>query len=248
MARKAKQKDPAFMFYPGDFIMGTIFFTNEQVGIYIRLLCTQHQHGGLIDTASFDAMVGDHHVIRTKFVQTDEGYYNSRLMEIMGARSEVSQNMSTAAKLTWEKRKARLLQEQNKSDTIVLLSEYEYEDEINTKKAAGKKFTPPTLEQVIAYFDENGYTAEHATRAFNYYDSAEWTDSKGNAVKNWKQKMQANWFKEEGKKGQGTGKKKKFRIDSPAGSVVKEFTYEELKAFQHSIRNSNGAVTIREEL
>jgi len=40
-------KDPAFLFYTGDFSTGTQFFSDEQVGKYIRLLMAQHQHGRL---------------------------------------------------------------------------------------------------------------------------------------------------------------------------------------------------------
>ena len=40
-----KNKDPAFLFYSSDFLTGTMFFTDEQVGKYIRLLCAQHQKG-----------------------------------------------------------------------------------------------------------------------------------------------------------------------------------------------------------
>jgi uncharacterized protein YdaU (DUF1376 family) len=47
-------KDPAFLFYPSDFLTGTMFMNNEQIGIYIRLLCSQHQHGGVIDKISFN--------------------------------------------------------------------------------------------------------------------------------------------------------------------------------------------------
>lgn len=70
----------------------------------------------------------------------------------------------------------------------------------NEKKREGaKKFTPPTQEEVIKYFEQNSYSAEAAIKAFNYYDIAQWHDSKGNKVKNWKQKMQAVWFKDENK-------------------------------------------------
>jgi hypothetical protein len=67
------------------------------------------------------------------------------------------------------------------------------------KKDNDNKFTPPTLSEVQAYFIENGYTLESSVKAFNYYDSANWLDSKGNKVKSWKQKMQGVWFKEENK-------------------------------------------------
>lgn len=67
-------------------------------------------------------------------------------------------------------------------------------------KSIEKKMTPPLLEEVKEYFIENGYTEESGIKAFNYYDVAGWEDSKGNKVKNWRQKMQAVWFKDENKK------------------------------------------------
>jgi hypothetical protein len=40
-------KDPAFLFYSSDFLTGTMFMDNEQVGKFIRLMCAQHQKGRL---------------------------------------------------------------------------------------------------------------------------------------------------------------------------------------------------------
>jgi len=68
------------------------------------------------------------------------------------------------------------------------------------KEKSEKVFSPPTILEVISYFSENGYTDESATKAFNYYDCAEWIDSKGNKVRNWKQKMQSVWFEDKYKK------------------------------------------------
>lgn len=62
-----------------------------------------------------------------------------------------------------------------------------------------KTFVPPTELEVIAYFLENGYTEQSAKKSFHYYDSAKWIDSKGNKIKNWKQKMVGVWFKDENK-------------------------------------------------
>jgi len=42
-------QDPAFLFYTGDFTTGTQFFSNEQIGIYLRILMAQHQHGHLTE-------------------------------------------------------------------------------------------------------------------------------------------------------------------------------------------------------
>ena len=73
-------------------------------------------------------------------------------------------------------------------------TETETEDKSHTKK---KKFIPPQEKDVISYFKEKGYSEQSAKKAFEYYDTGKWKDSKGNQVLNWKQKMIAVWFKEE---------------------------------------------------
>jgi hypothetical protein len=76
--------------------------------------------------------------------------------------------------------------------------EEEKEIEIKLEKENPKKgFTPPLLEDVIIYFKENGYSEQSAKKMFNSYSVANWIDSKGNAVKNWKQKAINVWFKPE---------------------------------------------------
>lgn len=57
-----------------------------------------------------------------------------------------------------------------------------------------KSIQKPTLSEVEDYFLEKGSTVERARQAFEYYEAGNWTDSKGNKVKNWKQKMLVNWI------------------------------------------------------
>ena len=71
-------------------------------------------------------------------------------------------------------------------------------DNVKEKRVVNK-FTAPTLLEVQTYFTENGYTNELGKKAFDYYSVANWKDSKGNQVKNWKQKMRGVWFKDENK-------------------------------------------------
>ena len=72
------------------------------------------------------------------------------------------------------------------------------EDKNEDKK--DKKFIPPTYKEVWEYFYANGYLESAAKKAFEYYDTAKWVDSRGNKVRNWKQKMISVWFKDENKK------------------------------------------------
>lgn len=84
------------------------------------------------------------------------------------------------------------------------ISESEANKNVNENKNVNKNnnnkiFTPPLLEDVKQYFTDNGYTNQSAEKAFNYYSVANWVDSKGSNIKNWKQKMQGVWFKDENK-------------------------------------------------
>lgn len=67
-----------------------------------------------------------------------------------------------------------------------------------------KKEKEIKIEEVKLYFFENGFSEISAQKFFDYYSIANWKDSKGNKVKNWKQKAQAVWFKEENKIKEGS--------------------------------------------
>ena len=84
----------------------------------------------------------------------------------------------------------------NESGGIVIKPETETYKPARSVKAI---FSPPTLDEVKAYFKEKGYIESAAIKAWNYYDAGNWHDSKGTPVKNWKQKMMANWMKDESK-------------------------------------------------
>ena len=73
------------------------------------------------------------------------------------------------------------------------------EDKARAREKAPATFKAPTVEEAIAYFIANGYTEDSARRFFSYYDCAGWKDSNGKSVRNWKQKAQAVWFKDENK-------------------------------------------------
>ena len=73
-------KDPAFLFYSSDFLTGTQFFTYEQIGQYIKLLCLQHQQGRLPIKHMLQICGSVDNEVFTKFIKDDNGlYYNERL-------------------------------------------------------------------------------------------------------------------------------------------------------------------------
>ncbi|MBE3139175.1 MAG: hypothetical protein IMZ53_01175 [Thermoplasmata archaeon] len=94
-------KDPAFPLYTQDFLVGTMFFTDEETGVYIRLLAIQHQHGGLIDKETFNKKIKKYPNVKSKFTETEDGFYNHRLMAEMVKRQKKSNNLSLNALKRW---------------------------------------------------------------------------------------------------------------------------------------------------
>ena len=185
-------KDPAFLFYPSDFLTGTMFMSHEQIGIYIRLLCSQHQHGGVIDKISFNSLVGNNEIVRAKFIEIDLGFYNQRLADEMEKRNKKSNNISKAVKEVWEKRKESnaipsknnaIPKESKKKGNRILMGIVN--ENVNEN-------------EIEEYFVLNGYSKELANKFYLHYQP-DWTDSNGKKVKDWKKKAQTVWFKEENK-------------------------------------------------
>lgn len=97
-------KDPAFLFYSQDFIVGTMTMTNEQVGKYIKLLCMQHQNGHLPEEDMIDICEGKEPKIWRKFKKDENGlYYNERLEQEAIKRKEYSESRRRNRKSTHDK-------------------------------------------------------------------------------------------------------------------------------------------------
>ena len=195
-------KDPAVLFYTSDFLTGTLTMSYEQKGKYITLLCLQHQKNFLSEKDMINICTSYDVDIFDKFKKDGDIYYNERMKFEHEKRSNFSKSRSDNRKKGLNKLEINNL---DKNDMLIISSSYDNHMEnenininidnniniVNVKK--------PNLENVKSYFKENGYDEHIATKAFNYYEVAKWKDSKGKVVKNWKQKMQGVWFKEENK-------------------------------------------------
>ncbi len=287
-------KDPAFLFYTGDFSTGTQFFSNEQVGKYIRALMAQHQHGRLTEKQLNFIIDKDEDIIK-KFKQDESGlFYNERLESESNKRKAFSESRSKSrtksdednvriyivrdnVRLTYKigsstnplRRYNELCNKSNTtilengditliwySDPILRIEESNLHNKFKSKRLSGewfmlededltfiydsfsgkkmehnertyfrtndrtedenenkdkdiiknttkkakseKKFIPPTFEEFKIYFSEKGFSGI-AQKVFDYYSTADWKDANGNQVKNWKQKVQGNWFRDENK-------------------------------------------------
>lgn len=196
-------KDPAFLFYPQDFLTGVTFLSNEQRGIYITLLCAQHQMGGMIDKSSFNSLVGLHDIIRGKFIESENGYYNVRLMEEMQKRSKKSTNISQAVKDVWEKRKKaialeshnKLMESHTKNDGIAMGIEDEDSSSVlnnkDTHKIFAKKLFDSDLEKDEIEISTHKKVTEKNLKEFNAHLG---TESKHHSNYSEYKKHYKNWL------------------------------------------------------
>jgi hypothetical protein len=95
-----------------------------------------------------------------------------------------------------------------------LPNSYVHDSDNESVSVTGKnmdKFIPPTLQETINFFVVKGFTQELATRAWESYNVAEWVDSQGKKIKNWKQKMLQVWMREDNR----TSTKKTSEREAP---------------------------------
>jgi uncharacterized phage protein (TIGR02220 family) len=88
----AKNKDPAVLFYPEAYLVGTRFMTFDQKGKYMDLLCFQHQQGHLSEEDMI-AICGERDKrIFDKFAVDENGlYYNERMDEEIIRRAKYTE-------------------------------------------------------------------------------------------------------------------------------------------------------------
>ncbi len=187
-------KDPAVLFYTSDFLSGTSFFTDEQTGQYIKLLCQQHQLG-MIPENHMVNLVGnlDSPVVK-KFIRTDDGfYYNKRMQEEAEKRANfvqtrVDNGVKGGRPKNKENHKDNLV-DNHMGNHMENENDNENKDVIKNEKPINRPgtkhfFTIPTVEEVRAYCVERKNKI-NAEAFIDFYTSKGW--KVGNQhMKDWK--------------------------------------------------------------
>lgn len=214
-------KDPAFLFYSNDFLSGTMLMTDEEIGQYIKLLCLQHQKGHLKEKDMLNICNTYNEEIFSKFKKDEEGnYYNERLEEEITRRKKYSESRRNNRKKkdTEEEKKTTCeedmknicnsYEEHMETETVTITEDININNKDNrgTGEEGKEKnfFIPPKLEEVENYVKEKKLNI-NAKEFLDYFEAGNWIDSKGNKVKNWKQKMLTwNNFEKGGTNGKTT--------------------------------------------
>lgn len=178
-------KDPAVLFYTDDFLSGTFTMSNEHCGMYIRLLCLQHQKGKLTEKDMLSICKTYVIDVFEKFEIIDGFYLNKRMRIESEKRS----------KFTASRRSNALAKHMHKhmgngnGNGNINENRIKKDKEVKEEK---KKMTIPTLDEVKQHILETGSKVD-AVKFWNYYDSIGWKVGK-NQMKNWKSAV-ATWNK-----------------------------------------------------
>jgi uncharacterized protein YdaU (DUF1376 family) len=117
-------KDPAVLFYTSDFLSGTFTMTNEQVGMYIRLLCLQHQKGKLTEKDMLSICRAYDIDIWSKFKNEDGAFYNERMYNETVRRQKFSESRRNNAKSpkneSTSKAYAKHMETETENETITI--------------------------------------------------------------------------------------------------------------------------------
>jgi hypothetical protein len=136
-------------------------------------------------------------------------------------REEKSQKARDSARKRWQS-DANALRTDSEGNAIKGKERKGNERKRNEKKGVPP---PPTIDDVIAYFKEKGYTEASARKAYDYYQASvtetkrHWSDGKGQPIKNWKMKMNSVWFKDENKDTEPSGSLMRRSVTLPDGSI-----------------------------
>ncbi len=188
-------KDPAILFYTADFLVGTSLMTNEQVGMYIKILCHQHQIGRLTEK-EIKIICGslDDYVL-SKFTQDKNGnFFNKRMEEEAEKRQNYSKSRSEnrrkglknkeKLKETYEKDMKDICGTHDTSYENHMENENVNENEDVNRVKKSNKFIPPTVDLITEYCIQRNNKVD-ANYFWDYYQTRGWKVGKA-TMKDWK--------------------------------------------------------------
>jgi len=201
-------KNPAFLFYPGDWRRDTqVQMASMQTrGIWVEMLCcmwdapdrgklegSYEQLSRLIGCTIPELKDAVTELSVTKIADVTNG---NDSVTVINRRMYQEEKQRKLTRLRVQKYRETHGNENCNAPVTMYPS---VSSSVTVTKKQKKEFIPPSLDDVKVFFQEKGYRKDIAQKAFDYYSTSGWVDSKGNKVRNWKQKMIAVWMRDEHK-------------------------------------------------
>jgi len=219
-------KDPAFLFYPNDYIGGTMGMTFEEKGAYIELLMMQFNRGHMTSHMIGQTVGQLWDKLKDKFIQDGDGlWYNKRLEEEQNKRktfTESRRNNISGINQYSKKEVKKVghtvghmtshMENVNVNDNVDI-------NVLNLNAKKGKE-KYPTFDEFLEYAKtlkswQPGFEVQLEAK-FNQWNEGNWKDGFGKPIKNWKTKLQNTiiYFKaQNGNNGNGSIKIQRGEFD-----------------------------------
>lgn len=167
-------KDPAFLFYSQDWIVGTQTLTMVERGQYITILAQMHQQGRL-NEETIKILVGNvSEKLRSKFHIDKKGlWYNIKLETEAAKRAKFTESRRNNGKNGGRPKKA-----------LAKPLGYDMDNHIeNENEIENRNIIPPSLESVRRYCISRNNSVNYK-KWFDFYQSKNWMVGK-NKMKDW---------------------------------------------------------------
>lgn len=142
-------KDPAFLFYPGDWTLGTMHLTLLEKGCYMELLILQFAKGKFTEAQAKHMLNGSFYLawvnIRDKF-ETDGNFYWNKRLQVEKEKRQ---------KFTDSRRNNGSIPKSDKKDDKHMLKHME--DENENKDTSTKEFLIPKINSDFVCYDVEDY-------------------------------------------------------------------------------------------
>jgi uncharacterized protein YdaU (DUF1376 family) len=168
-------KAPAFQFYAQDFLTGCTYLTNEEIGMYIKMICKQWTDGK-IPVKRLEFLIGKpwenlSDDLKGKFEFDGEFLTNKRLEIERKKQQEKSEKAKESADRRWKKtsetpknkEKKAFMRTHDKriseSDAFLEDRSMKYEDEVEEEKEEGivikkNKSAKPNFQEIVSIFNQ----------------------------------------------------------------------------------------------
>tara|TARA_R110000868_G_scaffold5473_4_gene32980 strand:- start:506 stop:1162 length:657 start_codon:yes stop_codon:yes gene_type:complete len=185
-------KDPAFLFYPGDWLGGTLGMSFEEKGAYIDLLVLQFNRGHMTSHMIGQTVGQIWMKIQNKFIQDENGlWYNARLDEEKFKRKAFVGSRKNNLKGNNQHTK-------NKEKNVGHVTSHM--EDVNTNVFNNNKEQDiPNFEKVYEVVKRRGGTKEMAESFFNKHEAMNWTLN-GSPIVKWEflvNNFVASWLRNE---------------------------------------------------
>lgn len=190
-------KPPAFQFYSRDFLIGIMGMTDQEVGVYIRMLAVQWDRGGLPSTPrEIRSQVGSTSLptasVISKFTLGDDGLLrNDRLEGERQKQESYRASRSGNANSRWKHKHST----SNAHAFEVHKSSICIQDALQSASASAVErgaFAPPTEAEAVTAAVEMGMPKREGTAFINHHQTKGWMIGKSK-MKDWRAAMRT-WY------------------------------------------------------